>query len=56
MQERTYKIIYYLPVDECKPGSYKGVTLIEAVSRSDASYRFQQSGIKFQTIDRIEEI
>ena len=45
---KTWKVIYNLAIEDCKPGYYQGVVL--------ASYKFKQMGIRFFTIDSIVEL
>lgn len=53
--EKTYQVIYYLSSQDWKPGVTKGVALVVASSKADASYKFKQMGIPFYTIDKIVE-
>lgn len=54
--EKTYKITYILPLGNNRNGNIKGVALVEAYDRNNASYKFKQMGIDFVTIEKIEEL
>lgn len=56
MEEKTYKVVYFLAEGDTSPGNITGVTLIEAVNRYEATYKFQQSGIRYHTIKSVEEL
>ena len=52
----TWKVVY-CPTPDKMSGGYRGVALIEAIDRNDASYYFkQQYAGQFSTIDSIEKI
>lgn len=58
MQTKTFTVVFYKADSLVKgPGQNKGVVLIEAYDRNDASYRFKQEYAgQFSTIDKIEEL
>lgn len=56
MDEKTYKIVYFLKSEDSSPGNFTGVTLVEAVNRYEAIYKFQQSGVRYHTIKSVEEL
>lgn len=56
MDEKTYKIVYFLKSEDSSPGNITGVTLVEAVNRYEAIYKFQQSGVRYNTIKSVEEL
>lgn len=53
---KTWKVIYNLAMEDCKPGYNQGVVLVQARDRAEASYKFKQMGIRFFTIDSIVEL
>ncbi len=53
---KTFKVVYYLLSEDIRNGNIKGVSLVEARDKWEASHRFKQMGIRFHAIDRIEEI
>ena len=53
----TWKIVYFLPGNQWSGGNIRGVALIEAESRQDASFAFQrQYAGQFSTIEKIEKL
>ena len=53
---KTWKVVYNLLMEDCRPGLNKGVAFVQAKDRADASYKFKQMGIRFFTIDAITEV
>lgn len=53
---KTFKVVYYLISEDIRNGNTKGVTFVEARDKWEASHRFKQMGIRFHTIDKIEEL
>lgn len=53
---KTFKIVYNLLAEDCRNTMSQGVTFVQARDRAEASYKFKQMGIRFHTIDNIEEI
>ncbi len=53
----TYKVVYYLPIDQRDGFCNKGVALVEAGDKAHASYVFKQlyAG-QYYTIDSIEKL
>ena len=53
----TWKIVYNLPPDKISGGNIRAVAFVEAATRSEASYCFQQqyAGMHF-TIYSIEKV
>ena len=53
----TWKVVYFLPSHQWSGGNIRGVALIEAESRQDASFAFQrQYAGQFSTIEKIEKL
>lgn len=53
----TYKVVYYLPNNQCSGGSSKGVAFVEAGDKAHASYVFkQQYAGQYFAIDSIEKL
>jgi len=53
----TYKVVYYLPSNQCSGGSSKGVAFVEAGDKAHASYVFkQQYAGQYFVIDSIEKL
>jgi hypothetical protein len=53
----TWKVVYFLPGNQWSGGNIRGVALIEAESRQDASFAFQrQYAGQFSTIEKIEKL
>lgn len=52
----TWKVVYFLPSNQCSGGNIRGVAFVEAATRSEASYAFQkQYAGQFFTIEKIEK-
>ena len=52
----TWKIVYFLPGDKWTGGNIRGVAFVEAATRSEASFAFQQQFAgQFSTIEKIEK-
>ena len=57
MKTYTFKIVYYLPPEQWKNGSIKGVAFVEGYDRSHAIGVFQQQYKgQFSTIDTCEKM
>lgn len=55
-QKETYKIVYYLPTAQQINGA-RGVALIEAESKSQAMFTFQQQYAgQYYTVDTCERL
>lgn len=53
----TWKVTYYLPPEKWTGANILGVAFVEAATRSEASFCFQQQYAgQFSTIDKIEKI
>lgn len=53
----TWKVTYYLPPEKWTGANILGVAFVEAATRSDASFCFQQQYAgQFSTINKIEKI
>ncbi len=53
---KTFKVVYFLVSEDIKNGNIRGVAFVEARDKWEASRNFKQMGIRFHTIDKIEEI
>ena len=52
----TWKVVYFLPGNQWSGGNIRGVTFVEAATRSEASFAFQrQYAGQFSTIEKIEK-
>ena len=52
----TWKVVYVLPGDRWTGGNIRGVAFVEAATRQEASFAFQQQYAgQFFTIDKIEK-
>lgn len=53
----TWKVVYFLPSNQRSGGNIRGVAFMEAATRQEASFAFQQQYAgQFFTIEKIEKL
>ena len=53
----TWKVVYFLPSNQQSGGNIRGVAFMEAATRQEASFAFQQQYAgQFFTIEKIEKL